>query len=222
MREGRARWVSPFGGATYNAARSRTGIRVDAVTRRRLGWLGIAVGAIVLTFGVLAVHYTSLDPQDSLGRDQFSWVPRGWQWIILSKMVAFGGSQIAIAGIILGWLWKEELTWARATVGAAIFTLQVTLYFGVVPNEWLSLTQGEFEWTSQNIWFTVPEWLVLNNEVQISFAAVKDVVSAGYSTGLLGAMLVGMYMWQERAKKAREAKPQPVSTYGRPIVRGER
>ena len=193
---------------------------MDDRTRRRLGWLGIAVGAAILLFGVLAVHFTALDAEDSLGRELYPAIPRGWQWVLLAQIIAFTGSQIAIGGLVVGWLWQRPMTWALATVGAFVVTLQVILYFGVVPNEWLGLTQGEFEWTSQNIWFTVPNWLVLNNELTVSYAVVKDVVNAGYNTTLLAAALVGAYKWQEYKKRGPAAKPQVVSTYGRPIVKG--
>ncbi len=195
---------------------------MDERTRRRLGWAALVVGSAVMAFGVLVVHFTELAELDEFGREQWAWVPRGWYWVILGKSVAFLGSQIALGGIVVGWLLYQPMTWARATVGAAVFTLQILLWFGVVPNEWLGLTQGEFEWTSQKEAFAVPKILVLNNDVTISFAAIKDAVNGGYNAALLGALLVGMYKWQEYSKKGPAERPQPVSTYGRPIVKGSR
>ncbi len=63
---------------------------------------------------------------------------------------------------------------------------------------------------------------MLNNEVSVSFGAIKDAVSGGYSAGALGAVLVGAYKYQEWTKKRGAPKPQKVSTYGRPLVKGER
>ena len=63
---------------------------------------------------------------------------------------------------------------------------------------------------------------MLNNEVAVSFGAIKDAVSGGYSAGMLGLVAVVVYQWQERTKKARtDTKPQPVSTYGRHVVKGD-
>ena len=76
-------------------------------------------------------------------------------------------------------------------MAAAIFTLEMLILFGMVPNQWLALTQGTFEWTSQNIAFTLPSWMMLGNEVSVSFAVIKDVVVGGYSATLLGAVAVG-------------------------------
>ena len=78
------------------------------------------------------------------------------------------GSQILLGAIVFGWILGKALTWARATVAAAIFTLEMLILFGVVPNQWLALTQGTFEWTAQKIAFTLPSWLMLGNEVSIS------------------------------------------------------
>ena len=140
----------------------------------------------------------------------------------LGQSIAFLGSQLLMGGIVLGFIWKRHLTWALATLAAMIFTIEMLLLFGVVPNQWLALTQGNFEWTSQKIWFTLPEWLVLNNDVSISFGVVKDAVSGGYSAVLLGVIAVTIYQLQERAKKADVPKPDPVSPYGRPLVKGGR
>jgi hypothetical protein len=93
------------------------------------------------------------------------------------------------------------------------------ILFGVVPNQWLTLTQGTFEWTGQKIAFTLPTWLMLNNEVSISYGAIKDVVSGTYSALLLVVIAVGAYQIQERAKRPKAPPPPRFSTYGRPLVK---
>lgn len=194
---------------------------VDEGTRTRLGITAIVAGAVLFTAGVIAAHFTGLPEQNNLGVAIHPDIPRGWQWVIGSEIVALIGSQILMAGIAVAFLWMRPMTWARATVGAWLVTLEMLILFGIVPNEWLNLTQGTFEWTSQKIAFEIPSWLVLNNEVAVSFGAIKDAVSGGYSAGMLGLVAVVVYQWQERSKRARtEAKPQPVSTYGRPVVKG--
>ena len=195
---------------------------VDEGTRTRLGITAVIVGTAVFTAGIFAAHFTGLPEQNNLGVDIYPDIPRGWQWVIGSEIVALVGSQVIIAGIALAWLYERPMTWARATVGAMLVTLEMLILFGIVPNEWLNLTQGTFEWTSQKIAFEIPSFLVLNNEVSVSFGAIKDAVSGGYSAGLLGLVIVVTYQYQVRSQRARtETKPQPVSVYGRPVVKGE-
>jgi hypothetical protein len=127
------------------------------------------------------------------------------------------GVLLLLAGLALGLLYKRELTWARASVGAALFVSLMMILFGIIPNQWLTLTQSVWEWTPQKIAITLPRWLVLNNDVSISYAAVKDIVSGTYSVVMLGAVAVAMYQWQERSKKAAAPKPQAISSFGRPV-----
>lgn len=198
--------------------------------RQRIGVIGFAAGAVLFFVGVLAAHFTGLPETNNVGQEIYPHIPRCawfesepcWMIPIASKTLAFLGSQIAIAAYVFGWIWKRPLTWARATIGAFLFTLEMIVLLGIVPNEFLGLTQGTLAWTDQKILITIPRWLVLNNEVSISFAAVKDAVTAGYSTTVVIAVAVGAYQLQERAKRADQPKPQVLSSYGRPLVKGER
>ena len=200
--------------------------------RRRIGITGVVVGAVVLGLGSLAAHFTGLSPVNDIGQEIYPNIPRcAWFesdpaacWFIptSAQLVAFVGSQILMGAVVVGWLWGRPLTWAGATMAAFLFTIEVILLFGVVPNQWLALTQGVWEWTEQRVAFTIPSWLVLNNTVEISFGTIKDAVAGGYSAGLLGAIAVGAYQLQERSKKGAQPKPTVLSTYGRPVVKGDR
>ena len=165
-------------------------------------------------------HFTGLDEFDNIGREIYPSIPRGWLLELAGQAVAVGGALLVIAGLTLAFLYDRRLTWARASLGAALFTALMMILFGIVPNQWLTLAQGQFEWTSAKIAFTIPSWLVLNNEVAISYAVIKEAIVAGYATNLLVAVAVVMYQWQERAKK-RAAGPPPnlVSVYGRPVTK---
>ncbi len=199
--------------------------RKDALDRaqlRRLGLLAVIGGAAVFAGGFMAAHFTGLPELNSLNQEIYPHVPRGWQWVIGSKIVSLVGSQILIAGIVVVWIWDKPMTWARASVGAALFTLETLVWFAIIPNEWLGLTQGEFQWTSQEVAFTLPRWLTLNNSLSISYGAIKDAVSGGYSAGILVALLVGIYQVQERAKRGPVEKPAVLSDYGRPVIKGDR
>jgi len=203
---------------------------VTDAQRQRLGVIGLAVGAALFTFGVFAAHFTGLSETNNVGREIYPHIPRCawfetsacWVLPIASKLVAFIGSQIALVALVFGWILNRPMTWARATVGAFLFTLEMIILLGIVANEWLGLTQGTLAWTEQRILVTIPSWLVLNNDVHISLGVVKDMIVGGFSTAVLIAVAVGAYRFQERAKRVDQPKPQVVSGYGRPVVKGER
>ena len=91
-----------------------------------------------------------------------------------------------------------------------------------MPSEWLNLTQGPLEFTSQRIAFTIPKWLVLGNQVDVSLTAVKDAVSGVYNTVMLGAAIVFAYKLQDWGKpKPGAAAEEKKSVYGRPLVKGD-
>jgi len=207
---------------------------VRDLKRTTIGVAGISAGLVLMAFGILMAHFTGLSETNSVGQEIYPHIPRclpfesGSCWMLPTVGQAIGvvGSQFFLGAIVFGWILGKPLTWATATVAAAIFTLEMLILFGMVPNQWLALTQGTFEWTDQNIAFTLPSWLMLGNEVSVSFAVIKDVVVGGYSATLLGAVAVGAYQVQERAKKkasAAPAAPAPkLSSFGRTIIKGER
>jgi hypothetical protein len=201
--------------------------------RRRIGVIGVVIGFVLLAVGVAIAHFTGLPPVDSVGQPIHSWIPRCvffetdtakcWVLPITGGAIAVLGSQIGIAAIVYGWIYGRKLTWALATVGAFLFTLEMLILLGVVPNQWLSLAQGTLDWSERKVFITIPKWLVLNNNVAISYGALKDIIVAGYSTTVVAAVAVIAYQWQERDKRAaRKAAATTTSTYGRPVVKGSR
>lgn len=202
---------------------------LDQKQRARLGAAALFIGTLMLAVGVIVAHYAAFPETElidgaevPLQVDYLGWIPRGWQWVTLGQLIAFGGSQLMVVGALFMWFIGRKLTWARATFGAFIAWIELVLYFGVVPSEWLNLTQGPLEFTAQRIAFTIPKWLVLGNQVDISFSVIKDAVSGGYNTIMLGAAIFFAYKIQGWGK------PQPVkpgeekqSVYGRPLVKGD-
>lgn len=187
-----------------------------------IGMAAIALGGIAAIAGALVAHFTGLDEVDGLGRDIYPSIPRGWVYETIGQIISLTGVLVMLAGICLAFLYRREMTWARASIGAAVFVSVAMILFGIIPNEWLTLTQSTLEWTPQNIALTIPPALVLNNQVDISYAAIKDIVSGTYSIVVLGGVIVAMYWWQENEKKRREGPPpEPVSDYGRPLTKVE-
>jgi len=177
----------------------------------------IAIGVVVAIGGSILVHMTEAPDVDELGRVLYPNVPRGWVIVTIAQIVALGGVLMAMAGITLGWIWKRPLTWARAMLGAVLFIGLMFIIFAVIPNQFLTLTQATLEWTPQKIFITIPAVAVMNNDVAISYSALKDMISAGYVTTMIIVIPVIMYKWQGREAKASAPKPTSVSNYGRPM-----
>lgn len=177
----------------------------------------ILIGIVVTIVASVVVHMAQSPEFDSLGRELFPLVPRGWQFATLAQLVALGGVLISMAGATYGFVWQLPLTWARAMLGALLFSGLMFIIFAIIPNEFLTLTQATLEWTPQKTLVVVPPFLVLGNELAISFAVLKDMISAGYATFMLILIPVIMYKWQVRASTKDAPKPTPISDYGRPL-----
>lgn len=185
-----------------------------------MGIGGLAVGAITIAVGLTIAHFTHLPTEDALGNEVLPSIPRGWVLSTIGQLIAVGGSQIVVVAIVFGWLWERPLTWVRAALAAILGWYQLVLYFGIIPSEMLNLAQGPLEWTSRTA-FTIPSWLVLNNDIAISWTTIKDAVVAGYYTNAFVVLVVGIYMAQEWIKKRADAAPVvELSTYGRPLRKG--
>lgn len=188
--------------------------------RRLIGIGGLIIGLVTVAIGITIAHFTNLPETDSLDNAILPDIPRGWQLTTLGHLIAVGGSQIMVVAAVYGWLWEKPLTWVRASVGALLGWYQLVLYFGIIPSEMLNLTQGPLEWTSRTA-FTIPRWLVLNNDISVSWFTIKDFVVAGYYTNAFVVLIVGIYLAQEWIKKRADAAPViELSTYGRPLRKG--
>jgi uncharacterized membrane protein len=184
--------------------------------------------------GFLIAHFTGLAELDNLGREVYSWIPRGWQLELAGQLITLTGIFMIMAGTALAFLYGREMTWARASIGALLFTGLMIILFGVIPNQWLTLTQAVLEWTPRKIAIRTvgspgggiplfPKWLLLNNDLSISYAALKDIISGTYSVVAIGGVAVAMVKWQDWQKKRAAGPAGPtVSGYGRPLTKVER
>jgi hypothetical protein len=195
------------------------------VTERKqlIAGLGLVVLGIVVAVGAaFLVHTSEAEKFNEFGQEMFAGFPRGWQYALAAQIVSLGGVLIAMAGVTIAFVYGRSLTWARAMLGALLFAGLMFILFAVIPNQMLTIFQATLEWTPQKTFVTIPPFLVLNNDVSLSYATLKDMIVAGYVTTLLIAIPVAMYQWQVQTKKRREAgpKPTPVSRYGRPMRAG--
>ena len=197
--------------------------------RKSIGWGLLGLGFLSLVVAVIWIHFSSfplthiVDGEEvPLVLDSFNWVPRGWWSKGLGYLVAFGASQMLVVGALFVWVLNQKMTWARALFAAFITWIELVIIFGMVPSEWLNFAQTDLDWSSQRVAVTIPPWLVLGNEVAISYAVLKDSISMGYHIVMLaGAAVFALQL--QRMKLGRPAsaeKPEPRSPYGRPLVKG--
>lgn len=188
--------------------------------RRLVGIGGIALGSALVVAGLVVAHFTNLPTEDGMGNEVYPDIPRGWVLYTLGQLTAVAGSQIIVLAAAFAWLWDRPLTWVRAGAAALLGWFQLVLYFGIIPSEMLNLAQGPLGWTSRAA-FTIPPWLVLNNDVSVSWLTIKDALVAGYYTNAFVVLIVGVYLAQVWIKKRADAAPVvKLSTYGRPLRKG--
>lgn len=192
-----------------------------------LGVAAMVVGSAIAIAGALWAHFTGLSEVDDLGREIYPSIPRGWFWVLIGQLVSLGGVLLLMAGTALAFLYDRKLTWARSAIAALLFTSLMMILFGVIPNEWLTYTQAEWEWTSQKIWIRIPTDLIGGNELNISAAAFKDIIVGTYVLIVTGAVAAAMISWQKREeiiarRDKKRADKKAVSTYGRPLQKVER
>lgn len=190
------------------------------VTERTQTWAGLGltlIGGITALAGGFLVHTAEAPEFNEFGREIFIGFPRGWVYALIAQAISLTGILMVLGGLTLVFVFNKPLTWARAMIGALLFTSLMFIIFAIIPNQALTIFQSTLEWTPQKIFLTIPPALVLGNDLAISYAALKDMIVAGYVTTALIVVPVAMAYWQGRALKKDEVKPEPVSKYGRPL-----
>ena len=193
------------------------------MTERQQLWAGlglILLGIIVAIVGGFLVHAAEAPEFNEFGQPIYEGFPRGWIPATIAQTISLGGVLLSMGGVLLAFVYGRTLTWARAMIGAMLFTGLMFIIFAVIPNQMLTLFQGTLDWSANRTLLTIPPVLVLGNEVAISYAAAKDMIVAGYVTTALIIVPVAMYQYQKRAEKKDAPKPEPVSNYGRPMRAG--
>lgn len=199
---------------------------LDDRKRLRAGGAMLALGTVGLALAVVIVHYAQVPREAVEGgvRTAIDVGPIGDIipdniWVkFAGYLIVLGSSQLVVIGGLFLWVLNKPSTWARAAVGAFIAWIELVILFGIVPSEWLNFSQTDLDMSPAKVALTFPRWLVLGNDVAISQAAVKDSVSMGYHLVLLGLGAVLAYKLQDLGKPM-AAEPEPVSPYGRPLLR---
>lgn len=208
--------------------------QLDDSKRRIGGFAFVSVGIVAVAVGILWAHYALFPRTEFVDGVEFEVVvdtflgniPRHWASVTLGQVVAVTGSQMIVFGVLLLAVIGKPMTWARAGFTAFVTWFQFVLYFGIIPSEWLNLSQGPLAWTSQKEFLSLPDslsFLLLNNDVSVSFAVIKDLISATYNMVVLGAAIFFAIKVQGFGKAEPEAVSEPtLSPYGRPLMKGSR
>jgi hypothetical protein len=198
--------------------------------RKSIGWAMLGFGTILLALAVWWIHFSSFPITEMVDGvevpvvlSSFNWVPRGWIWKGLGYLAAFGASQMMLAGAAFVFLLNQKLTWSRALFGAFLAWIELVLLFGIVPSEWLNLAQTDLDWSTQRIAFTIPPWMVLGNQLDISWAVFKDTISTVWHLVMIPAVAIFALEVQRMydGRPASAEKPEKQSPYGRPLVKGD-
>lgn len=203
--------------------------RLGAMEERRRRILGSAllgVGTLLLAVAVVIVHYSLLVREEILDGATVpidvgplgDIIPHNIWVKFAGYLLALAASQMMILGGLFLWVLNQKMTWARATVAAFLTWVELVLLFGIVPSEWLNFSQTDLDMSPAKIALVLPRWLVLGNDVAISQAALKDMVSMGYHMVMLGLGAILGFKIQDIGKPA-PPEPEPVSPYGRPLIK---
>jgi hypothetical protein len=197
--------------------------------RKQIGWGLLLAGLAGLVLGVIWIHWSSIPRTEVIDGvetevvvDFLNWFPRGVLWKGIGYLIVLGATTMVLVGALFLSVLNQQLTWARAAVAALISWLALVFFFGMVPSEWLNYAQTDLDWSSQRVAVSIPPALMLGNQVDLSWAAVKDSISAGYHVVLLvAAAVLALEIQKMKQGRPAEAAAEKVSPYGRRLVRGE-
>jgi hypothetical protein len=127
----------------------------------------------------------------------------------------------------------RPLTWGEAFVAATfVFTLLFMAY-GVVPHHWLTWAGNELAWRSDKYgipigplgrWFKNPAFedgitFFGRGRLQITAAAIGDIIATVIYGAFVTANILGWLAWQRRGQRKAQQPAIETSAYGRPLLR---
>lgn len=113
-------------------------------------------------------------------------------------------------------------SWGEAMLGAAFVFMLFLMIFGVVPDRWIRLTDNEWGWSVERMFFTEGQFIdgdpITFPPMRMDLKKVSDIVVViEHIVALAGLPFLWLW-WQKRDEK----KPvvEPVSDFGRPLMKG--
>lgn len=141
-------------------------------------------------------------------------------------MIAFATSLIlALAGNVAVLLYSKRrkpgapLSWGEAMAAAVFAFVLFNLWYGVVPHQWITLADSEWNWRSDRLFYGPFDIFEPNRflPITITYQALRDIVVTLIYGVALGLHVFHWAQWQDRAKP--KAEVVPTTTYGRPLAR---
>ena len=116
----------------------------------------------------------------------------------------------------------RQTSWGEAMLGSAFVFMLLLMVFGVVPDRWVRLTDNEWGWSVEKMLFTEGQFIDGNPitfpPMRMDLKKVSDIVVViQHIVALVGLPLLWLW-WQKRDQK--KAVAEPVSDFGRPLVKG--
>lgn len=165
----------------------------------------------------------------------FGWKVHIGRFYPVLSVAFFAALAITLLGTALVWRVGQRrppgtpVTWGEAMVaGVFVFALMLMAY-GVVPNEWLRWADNQLLWRSDRILLAVSAKGVKFGKgaatfggagrVRMSYQSLRDVIATVIYGVFLGLHVTLWSMWQKRGQPKKSADLEPVSTFGRPLVR---
>ena len=112
------------------------------------------------------------------------------------------------------------LSWGEAMAAAIFAWVVFNLWYGVVPHQWITLADSQWNWRSDRI-VSGPWGIFEANKIlpfTISYQVLRDlVVTLIYGAGL-SLHVFHWVQWNNRSKPKAEVTPA-TTTYGRPLAR---
>lgn len=119
------------------------------------------------------------------------------------------------------------VTWGEAMVGATYVFFLAFLAYGVIPHQWLTLAENEWEFRADRILFgkfdivkpiSQGGWLPFD----ITYRAISDTVAVIFYVVFLGLQIWMWARWQGRGQRAEaqaKAALAQTSSFGRPLIK---
>jgi hypothetical protein len=165
----------------------------------------------------------------------FGWKVHIGSFYPVFSVAFFASLAITIIGTAIIWRVGQKrppgtpVTWGEALVAAVFVFGLMLMAYGVVPNEWLRWADNQLLWRSDRILLAVSAKGIKFGDkaatfggagrVRVSYQSLRDIIATVIYGVFLGGHVALWAAWQKRGQPKKGAGIEPVSTYGRPLVR---
>jgi hypothetical protein len=120
----------------------------------------------------------------------------------------------------------SPLTWGEAMIAGTYAFFLMFWAYGMVPHQWLIWADNELEWRPDNLAYEYlnigilePQELGGSFPFTLNMMHIRDLIAVVIYVAFLALNIFIWAWWNDRSKRAEEAKALETSGYGRPLVR---